>query len=65
VRIGRGGIPASVGILRSSGHPDLDQSAKQTVAAVWRFPGLRERELTKVLIRFELERREGSVSKDF
>ncbi|MCE3001619.1 MAG: energy transducer TonB [Xanthomonadaceae bacterium] len=43
VRVGSDGLPVSVAIARSSGHPALDDAARRQVLRHWRFqPALRD-----------------------
>jgi len=43
VRVGTDGLPVSVAIARSSGHPALDDAARRQVLRHWRFqPALRD-----------------------
>jgi protein TonB len=43
VRVGTDGLPLAVEIARSSGHRVLDDAARRTVLAQWRFrPAMRD-----------------------
>lgn len=63
LRLDGDGRPLSAVVVASSGHADLDETARQTVFKSWRFPkpepGKSERS-TRVVVRFDLSQPDAS-----
>jgi TonB family protein len=55
VTIDASGRPTDVGVENSSGHPDLDERARDTVIQRWRFTPPQDSRLTKMTFLVEIE----------
>lgn len=54
IHVGTDGLPREVGVLRGSGHVELDRSARNHVLRYWRFAPMQHEAVAEVPIRFAL-----------
>ncbi len=54
IHVGTDGLPREVGVVRGSGHVELDRSARNHVLRYWRFAPMQHEAVAEVPIRFAL-----------